>query len=276
VVQPGFFETLGMRIVAGRDFRVGDPSGWTGVAVVNERLAHRAWPGESAVGKRVTFFGGGQWMTVIGVVENVQETNLSDRLRFDDEGTESHVYLLDIMAIMDLIVRTAGDPSAFVEPIREAVLELDPGLPTGAVATLAELVEASNAAPRFYALMLGIFSGFALLLTAVGLYGLVAFSVGRRTKEIGIRMALGAPKSSIRKMAMGHAAKSVGLGLLVGVTASLALASVMEKFLYAVEALDPLTYGAVAILLTAVASVASYVPSARASRLDPTEALRHD
>jgi putative ABC transport system permease protein len=275
---------MGMRILAGRDFLVDDPSltssrwriGWLGVAVVNETLARRVWPGENPLGKRITFYGGGDWMTVIGVVEDVQHSTLSDRVKDQENSLESRVYFLMYMPRMDLMVHTAGDPNALIEPIREAVLELDPGLPAGAMATLAQLAAESNAAPRFYAQMLGIFAGFALLLTAVGLYGLVAFTVGRRTKEIGLRMALGAHRRDIKKMAMGHAAKSVGLGVAIGVAGSLALARVLENFLFGMDPLDPLTYAAVVLVLAGIAAGASYLPASRASRLDPTDALAYE
>ena len=280
VVGLGFFKTMGMRIVSGRDFQAGDPPGglpgWSGVAVVNERLASRAWPGESALGKRVGYYSGGRWMTVIGVVEDAQQHTLSHRVKFNDEGLESRVYQLGHAANMDLMVRTASDPNAFIESIREAVLELDPGLPTGAIATAEELAGNSNAAPRFYALVVGVFAGFALLLTAVGLYGLVSFTVGRRTKEIGLRMALGAHQGDIRTMAMGHSAKSVALGIALGVAGALALTNVLENFLYGMDAVDPLTYVVVALVLAGVAAGASYVPASRASRMNPTEALRYD
>ena len=276
VVQPGYFQTMGMRMVAGRDFRADDPSGWSGVAVINETLAHRVWPGQDPLGRRVTFYGGGQWMTVIGVVENAQHTNLSDRLKYQDEGLESQVYHLNLSGTMDLIVRTSSEPGAFLEPIREAVLELDPGLPTGAVATIPQLAEASRALPRFHALVVGVFAAFALLLTAVGLYGLVAYTVGRRTSEIGLRMALGATQGKIRRMAMESAARSVALGVALGAVAPLSLANVLRSFLFEMEPMDPVIYLAVAGLLAGVGVAASYVPAVRASRLSPTEALRHE
>lgn len=274
-VYPGYLRTMGIRLLAGRDFRDDDTRGWTGVAIINETLARRLWPGENPLGKRLSFYGGGDWMTVIGVVEDTHDSNLRDRAT-DDGSLDSHVYHLGHFSYMDLMVRTRGAPMSMVEAVQNAVLELDPGLPLGAVSTLDEMASQSNALPRFYALMVGIFAAIAVLLAAVGLYGVVAFTVGQRTREIGLRKALGATGGQVSRMVVGHAMRSVALGVVIGAAWSLMLIPLVRRFLFGMDPIDPLTFVSVVALLFAVAVVASYLPTRRASRLHPMEALRFE
>ncbi|HWP36696.1 MAG TPA: FtsX-like permease family protein, partial [Gemmatimonadales bacterium] len=273
-VYPGYFQTMRIRLLAGRDFREDDPRGWSGVAVINENLARKLWPTESPLGKRISFYGG-NWMTIIGVVENTQDANLSDRVR-DDGRLANQVYHLGHFSYMDLMVRTRGDPLQLVEPVENAVLELDPNLPVGAVTTLEAMARESNAMPRFYAIAVGIFAGIALLIAAVGLYGVVSFSVSRRTQEIGLRKALGATGERVARMVAGQAMRAVALGALVGAAGAVAVTRLLRSFLYGMDPSDPVTFVAVAGILVAVALAASYLPARRAARLDPMEALRYE
>ncbi|HXV87300.1 MAG TPA: ABC transporter permease [Gemmatimonadales bacterium] len=274
LVYPGYFQTMRIRLLAGRDFREDDPRGWSGVAVINQNLALKVWPAESPLGKRISFYGGA-WMTVIGVVENSLDSDL--RARAQDDGTRaSQVYHLGHFPYMDLVVRTRGDPLRLVEPVENAVLELDPNLPVGAVTTLEQMARESNAVPRFYALTVGIFAGVALLIAAVGLYGVVSFSVSRRTQEIGLRKALGATGEHVAMMVAGQAMRAVALGAVIGTAGAVAVTRLIRSFLYGMDPADPVTFGAVAGLLVTVALAASWLPARRASRLDPMEALRYE
>ena len=273
-VYPGYLQTMRIRLLAGRDFTEDDPRGWSGAAIINETLARKLWPAEGPLGKRISFYGG-NWMTVIGVAENTQDMDLTVRAR-DDGSLTSQVYHLGHFPYMDLMVRTRGDPLRLVEPVENAVLELDPNLPVGAVTTLEEMARESNAMPRFYALAVGIFAGVALLIAAVGLYGVVSFSVSRRTQEIGLRKALGATGDSVAMMVAGQAMRAVALGAVIGTAGAVAVTRLLRSFLYGMDPQDPVTFGAVAGLLVAVALAASYLPARRAARLDPMEALRYE
>ena len=214
-------------------------------------------------------------MTVVGVVEDTEDSRLSDRAS-DDGSLDSHVYHLGEQPTMDLMVRTHGDPLRMVDPVESAILELDPNLPMGSVTTLTQMVRASNAMPRYYAVMVLIFAVVALLLAAVGLYGVVAYSVNQRTQEIGLRMALGAGKESITRMVVMQEMGAVTLGLILGTAGAVALTTVLDSFLYGMDVADPFTFVLVALLMAAVASAASYLPARRASRMDPVWALRHE
>lgn len=212
-------------------------------------------------------------MTVIGVVENTADTTLRDRVT-DDGTLESKVYHLGHDVFMDLMVRVDDDPLAMVSPIENAVLEVDAELPLGAVASLEELARVSNSLPRFYAVMVGLFAAFSLLLTAVGVYGVVATAAGRRTREIGVRMALGATAGQVRRLLLGQALGPVAAGLALGGLGVVALTRIIGALLYGMDPADPLTVVGIVILLGTVTLLATYLPARRASRMDPTSALR--
>ncbi|MEQ9568830.1 MAG: FtsX-like permease family protein [Longimicrobiales bacterium] len=175
-----------------------------------------------------------------------------------------------------LIVKTTGDPAALAPAVRQAVADLDPDLPLSGIGTLEDRVAAAVAQPRFNALLLGLFAALALVLAAVGIYGVMAFTVSERTAEIGLRMALGASASNVRGMVVRRAVVLAGAGVVLGVLASVALTRLMESLLFGVEPGDPWTLTAVSALLFGVALMASYVPARRASRLDPVGALREE
>ena len=258
--------------------RAGDPDyrgvGTGNVAIINQTLAQRLWPDDDPLGKRITFYGP-PWMTVVGVVADTEDSSLRDRTG-DDGSLGSHVYHLGQFPYMDLMVRTRDDPLGMVEPVENAILELDPTLPVGAVTTLEQMAREDTALPRFYALMVGIFAGVALLLAAVGLYGVVAYTVSQRTRELGLRMALGASQARIRSMVVRLTMGAVALGLTLGTVGAVALAPVLGRFLYGMDPVDPVTFVGVALVLAAVAMAASYLPARRASRMDPMWALRHE
>jgi ABC-type antimicrobial peptide transport system permease subunit len=192
----------------------------------------------------------------------------------DDGRLDGKVFFLGHDVFMDLMVRVEGDPLMMAGPVEDAVLEVDAGLPLGAVASLGQLARESNAMPRFYALMVGLFAAFSLLMTAVGLYGVVTTAAARRTREIGIRMALGATTRQVRGLLISQIVGPVTVGLAFGAAGTVALTRVLGALLYGMNPVDPLTFAAVAGLLLSVVLLATYLPAHRASRLEPTPALR--
>jgi putative ABC transport system permease protein len=206
------------------------------------------------------------------VVGNVKFHDLSD-----EWAPESYVPYAQVpFGSITLVVRTAQDAHSLAKPIAETVRSLDKDLPTYAPKTVEEYLSGTIAQPRFNTYLLGIFAALAMLLTAVGLYGVVSYSVAQRTHEIGIRMALGAQQRDVLRLILGQGAKLALLGLGAGVLAALLLSRLMGSLLYGVSATDPLTFGTVAIVLLGVAVTACYIPARRAMRVDPMVALRHE
>jgi len=268
VAMPGFFRTLAIRLVAGRDFSNTDHAAAPAVVIVDEVLARQHWPGQSAIGKRVN--ASGALATIVGVVAHVHKAGPQS------EG-EPQIYLpfaQSPQSTMTLVVRARARPLALVAPIRDIVRRLDPQLPVSKIASLDDFVSGATAAQRFNAVLLGVFAITALVLASVGLYGVMAYLVTQRTREIGIRVALGGQPAAIRAMVMREAVWISGAGLAVGIAASLLMSSALGTLLFGVSPTDPLTYGAIAGLLALVSLLASYGPARRATRVDPLIALR--
>jgi putative ABC transport system permease protein len=274
-----YFQTLGVPLKRGRFFTEADRSGATPAIIVNETLARRFWPGEDAIGKRLTI---GMpemhlpWLTVAGVVGDV---NFSA----PDEELRPHVYEPYLQANgyswtrkMNLALRTSGDPLALANAVRREVAQLDPELPVTKLRTIRQILDNALAPRRLSMWLLTVFALAALLLAALGIYGVMAYAVARRTHEIGIRMALGAQRADVLGMIMGQGMKLVAAGLAIGLAASLALTRLMTSLLYDVKPTDPLTYAAVALLLISIALAANLAPARRAVSVDPTVALRHE
>jgi len=269
----GYFEAPGIPLLAGRTFGPGDVAGAPAVAVVDDELAARYWPHESALGHRLSLDTGGgpvQWMTIVGVVKNVRAAGLDV-----DAGPE--VYTPFAQAPRQLLaftVRGKGDPAALAAAARRAVHGIDANLPVERVATMRELVDRSIAGRRSYALLFAVFAGVALALVSVGVYGVMSYSVVRRVQEIGIRMALGARRGEVLKMVVAQGMALAGLGIAVGLGLALAASRLVASLLYGVGATDAATYAAVAALLAALALLACWLPARRATRVDPMVALR--
>ncbi|HZM69299.1 MAG TPA: ABC transporter permease [Candidatus Cryosericum sp.] len=274
LVAPGYFHTMGIPILRGRDLDERDLAPETrdlrGV-VINEELARRLWPGQDPIGHRFHPWNAkNPSVAVVGVVGDV-------RLSALDETPEPAVYLNSNQGVwnpMQIVVRTQGDPSAFAGLLRGEVRALDPGVPVSQVRTMDELIDRSTASRRFTMTLLAIFASVALLLSGVGLFGLMAYLVAQRTHDIGIRMALGASKRHILGLIVGHGMLLTSLGLVAGLAAALALARLMRSLLFGVGAHDPLTLAATMLLLALVALAACCVPARRAVRVDPIVALR--
>jgi putative ABC transport system permease protein len=256
---------------AGRDFSFQDEASAPPVAVVDEVLASRYWPGESALGKRVGQ-NEGQWATVVGVVAHVHNAG-------PQEEGEPQLYLPFLQftqAPMYGVVRAvdAARASSLLPSIRQQVRALDADLPVALLQPMSELVDGSVARQRFNALLLGIFGAVALVLAAVGLYGVMSFLVVQRSQEIGIRLALGSRPADVLRLVLRQGLVITAAGLLAGVAGAMALSRLAATLLFGVQPTDPTTYAGVALLLTAVAVVACVLPARRATRIDPVHAMR--
>jgi predicted permease len=273
IVGPRYFETMGTRLVRGRDFREADREGAPQVAVVNETLAAMLWPGEDPLGKRLSFEGArGPFLEVVGVARDGKYRTLGDRSR-------PYLYtplFQSYQPRMTLVVRTSGDPVALSGAVRAQLHALDPNLPVAEVRTLGEQFDLSLLPARIAAYTLGGFGLLALALAAIGVYGVVSYSVAQRTHEIGVRVALGARARDVLRLVLGEGLSVVGLGLALGLALAFAAARLFAGFLYGVDAADPVTFVGVPTLLGAIALAAGYLPARRATKVDPMVALRHE
>jgi predicted permease len=268
VVSDGYFESVGIRLQAGRKFTERDRASSEPVAMVNETLARTLWPGQDAVGKVVTQDGGRR---VVGVVGDVRHEAL-------EKVGDSEMYLpmrqtFDYPA-MNLVVRTVLPPDRLAPAIRAALRPIDPNLPVSEFTTLQELVDKAVSPRRFLVLLLAGFATFALILASLGIYAVISYSVSQRVQEIGIRMALGASAARLQSRILLHTLGLAALGLTLGMAASRALTVMLKSFLFGVTAGDPVTFIGIGALLIAVAALAGYFPARRASRIDPMVALR--
>jgi len=274
-VTPGFFRTMGIPQIAGRDFLPSDSADTPLVAIVGETLARRHLPGENPIGKRLHVSIGpreGMNVEIVGVVGDVKMTSL-------DAEARPSVYLPHTqlsIGLMTFVVRTDTAPMAMVNSVAAAVHAIDPELPLAEVRTLEDVVEATLARPRTVSVLLTAFALIALVLAGVGVYGVMAYSVAQRTQEIGVRMALGATAESVFRLVLGQALRLVALGVTAGLVAAGALTRLLETMLYETEPLDPWTFAITAAVLVAVATLATYVPARRGTRIAPIEALRAD
>jgi predicted permease len=270
VATPEYFATAGIPLLAGRAFTSQDAVDAPGVALVNETLAREIFPGESALGRRVrTGFERGEWMTIVGVVADTRDTQL--RGAVSPKLYRPHAqYALGAMTYM---IRTGGQPMELARAVRAIVAEVDPNVPVSDVQQLEDVVTASVSQPRLLALLLTGFGGVALLMAALGIYGVIAYAVGQRRREFGIRLALGARPSDVRSLVIRSGTRLAVLGLLVGLGGAWALTSFLRDTLYEVEPRDPITFLAVAALLGGIALLGSYLPARRAARVDPATTL---
>ena len=270
VITHGYLKTMGVPLLKGRLFNEHDASDARGRVVINETMALKHWPGEDPIGKRVRIAWDSLEDEVIGVVGDVRHAGLDGEIR----PMTYWPYARNPYGTMTVTVRTAGDPNRIVTSISGLVRQLDPELALANVKTMDEVVSDSVAQRRLTMLLLTIFAGAALLLAAVGIYGVIAYSVTERTQEIGIRMALGAQRGAVLRMVMTQALVLAVTGIAVGGGGALLLTRLMEGLLFEVTPADPLTFGVVSGILAAVALLASYVPGRRATQVDPVIALR--
>jgi putative ABC transport system permease protein len=273
-VDAAYFETMGIPLLRGRVFSDRDVADAPPVVVVSQKLAERHWPGQNPLGKQLRFLDTKPVVTaeVVGVVGDAKQYGLDDA----DLGCVYAAQPQNPHIFNTLAVRTAGDPMQLANAVRAAVWSVDPEQPVWKIRTQQSLVERSKGMPRFLAQLMGGYAGLALLLAAVGLYGVTSYSVTQRTREIGLRMALGAEPGDVLRIVLRRGLKLATIGLAIGLVGALALGRVLRTLLYATSPADPVTLVAVAAVLLAVAGLASYLPARRATRVDPTVALRYD
>jgi putative ABC transport system permease protein len=274
VCTPDYFETMKIPIVRGRGFTEQDKAGATPVVVVNETLARKHWPSGDAIGKRIRFYGPlerAPWMEIVGIVRDVKhELNLP----VTPEYYLPHAQ--DSWNAMVLVARTNVEPASLAPEMRQQVWAIDKDQPVFDVRTMQEVRSLSVTLYTFSSAMVGIFAGVALLLAAIGIYGVMAFNVTQRTHEIGIRMALGARGADVLKLVVRHGMMLALIGVAIGVAGAWALTRFMEKLLVGVQPTDLLTFSVVSACLLLAALLACYLPARRATKVDPLVALRYE
>jgi predicted permease len=271
-VTPDFFRTLRIPLLEGRAFTEEDRRTTEPVVIIDENLAKQYWPGQSPLGARIKR--GKDWTRIVGVVGHVKRSSLTD-----DTGKGLSYYpmsqLSDSMA--DIVVRTSADPAAMGSTIREAVKAVDPSqAAVFDLQTLDERIAASLGPRRFAVTMLLAFASIALFMAALGLYGVISYSVAQRTQEIGVRMALGARLSQVLWMVLSQSMRMVLAGVVIGLVVSIALARLLRSELVQVSAFDPLTFAGMCAVLMLVTLAATYLPARRAAKVDPMVALRYE
>jgi putative ABC transport system permease protein len=281
IAMPGYFETMRLPLLRGRTIAPSDDARAPGVVVINERAAHEYWPGEDPIGKRIAFHYDARtpptWLTIIGVAVDARQYDWA--YKPDPEvylaALQNHEFL-EKAEYLTLVVRTAGNPGDMAPAVRRTVWSFDRNLPISGVLTMDRVVADATAQPRFETLLFGIFAGVALLLAAVGIYGVMNYSVSRRTREIGIRISLGASRAEVVRMVVRQGMLQVLAGMAAGVGGSLLLSHLMAGLLYGVRPTDPLTFAMVTVVLGLAALAATSVPARKATRIEPMVALRSE
>lgn len=282
VVSPGYFETYGLTLLAGRDFTPADRRGAPAVALVNEDFARKEWPGESPIGKRVNLWLGeereatepdGGWVEVVGLVPDLRFAE------FDNEDDQQGLYVPLAQRpprFTWIVAKTRTEPLQFSEPLRRAVLDVDPDLPLYFVRTMDQVLDRTMFFPDLFGVLFSVFGLVALVLASVGMYGVMAFGVTQRTQEMGVRMAFGARVRDVVGLILKQGMRQVSLGLAIGLVLGAGMAMALAIFLYQVRPADPVTFTLVPALLVGVSLLACLVPARRASAVDPIVALRYE
>jgi putative ABC transport system permease protein len=270
-VTPDYFRAMGIRLVRGRVFTRQDDAKAPRVTIINETMARQFFPNEDPIGKRINITNGPDtWREIVGIVGDIKQYGV-------DKATSAQSYepFAQVpFTSVNVVIRTNGLPAALLGSLRPAVYAVDKDQPVGAIRPLEEIVADSIARQRFAMTLLTVFSGVALIIAAVGIYGVMAYNVVQRTGEFGIRMALGAQQRDVLRLVLTQGGKLIGLGLVIGLAATLAASRAMGSMLFNTSAQDPLTLGTITLLLAAVALVACLLPANRATKVNPIEALR--
>jgi putative ABC transport system permease protein len=270
LITPAYLETMGIALVRGRTFSDADRAGAPDVVMVSESVARTFWPGQEAVGKRIGYPWPSPWLTIVGVVKDVKTDSLNS-------GRTMAIYRPFAQApipAMTIVIRTNASVTEMGALLRAAVGELDPNVPVSDIAAMNHVVSSSMARPRFAMALLAAFATIALLLGAIGIYGVIAYAVSQRTREIGVRMALGATPSDAMWMVIRRGGMLTVAGVAVGMLAAFGVTRLLAGLLYGVSPTDPATFAMVGVVSGAVAILACYLPARRATRINPTEALR--
>jgi putative ABC transport system permease protein len=278
IATDGYLEALGERLVRGRTITPSDTTDGLLVALINEEMARRYWLGRDALGGRIKIGGSAErpWVTVVGIVADVRHNGITGvvKEKFYVPHTQWHRSIGNPIRSMNLVVKASGDPLSLVGPIKQVIRELDPSLPIADVRTMADVVDATLSTPRFTGVLLGVFAALALALSAIGIYGVLSYVVSRRTREIGIRLAIGAGRWQVLRMVLRSGLALSLAGIAVGIAAAALATRLMTTLLHGVTPGDPATFAAVGIGLSCVAALASLIPAWRAARVDPVIALK--
>jgi predicted permease len=275
VIEGDYFKTMGIPLVRGRAFSASDTRGAAPVVIVNEAFARAAWPGEDPIGQRFTAGNatrGSTAVTVVGVVGDVRHVSLDAR----PEPELYRPHAQTPMGAVTMALRTSGDPLALAGLARQAVSAIDADVPISDVRSMDQVMSGSVARPRLIMSLLLVFAGVGVALGAVGVYGVIAYAVGERRREIGVRIALGAEPGRVAASVLAQGVRYAGAGVAIGLAGSLAVTRVMRTLVFGVSTTDPLTFGGLSVFLVAVAALASYLPARQAARTDPMVALRAD
>jgi putative ABC transport system permease protein len=277
-VSAGYFSAMGIPLLRGRDFTPRDLPDTPQVVIANDAAVRKYWPNQNPIGKRLSFSTRTpKWYEIVGVVGNIKHRSLDL-----EDKPEFYVPFLQPLfkdsniQPMYLVVRTVNDPSSFAAAVRSEVASLDPDQPVSSVMTMDQRISDSVAPRRFNMFLLGLFAVLAMILAAIGIYGIMAFSVGQRTHEIGVRMALGARSTDVLKLVLRNGLGLALIGIVIGLAIAFAATRVLATLLYGVSATDPVTFLGEALLLAAVALLACYIPARRATKVDPLVALRYE
>lgn len=275
----GYFQTMGIDLVAGRTFTPDDKADAPAVALINETLARRYFGKENPLGKRIGLSRPTDWREIVGVVRDVRNYGLAEEVKpecYLPYLQNAPNYLAGSASWMVMVVRTESEPLDYVVAIKGALHKIDPDQPIASIRPMTAYLVQSVAQRRFNMLLLAVFAGLALVLAAVGIYGVISYSVAQREREVGIRMALGAQARDVLALIVRQGMGPALLGLLAGVLVAAAMTRFMRNLLFQVNAIDPLVFGAVAVVLTLVAALACLIPARRATRVDPAVALRSE
>jgi putative ABC transport system permease protein len=270
LISPEYFQTMGMQMRSGRPFTMRDGAESPQVAIINETIARRFFPNQNPIGQRLVSFVIPK--IIVGVVGDTRHFGL-DR----DTNPEVYLpYLQDLNMTMNLVVRSAIDPASLTGAIRKQAQAMEPNEPVNQIVTMDKRLSDSVAPQRFQMLLLSVFAAVALVIAMVGIYGVISYAVSQRTHEIGVRMALGAQAKDVLKMVIWRGMRLTMIGVAIGLAAAIALTRVMKSLLFNVSATDPATFALIALLLIAVALIASYIPARRATKVDPLQSIRSE
>jgi putative ABC transport system permease protein len=282
-VSPGYFSTMRISLLRGREFTEADTTGNPRTAIVSAETARRFWPGQDALGKHLRFVGQKDWCTIVGVASDVRGYDLRhsipdfmDGLIYVPYGPGATLENGSVPAEMTLVIRSASAAPQLEQSLRTLASSLNPETPVSEVKPMPVILSGATSAPRAITSLFAAFAALALILGVIGIYGVISFFVGQRTREIGVRIAMGAQRRDILRLVINEGLSLTLTGIVVGLAAAFALTRFLGTLLYGVSATDPLDFTAVAVLFAGVALAACYIPARRAMRVDPMVALRHE